>query len=122
MFSALFIPVIFFVAITINILISLFVYIRNPRSATHILFVLLGITISVWLTVHYISTIPIHPETNLIWIRFSIMIAALMESLFLLLAITLPSNKIHTKKTCTYHFNFDYFCSYDSCYVSFCVY
>lgn len=99
MFSALFIPVIFIITVIINILISLFVYIRNPRSATHILFVLLGIVISVWLSVHYISTRPFTPEINLFLIRLSIMFVALMETLFLLLAFTLPNNKFHIKKS-----------------------
>lgn len=99
MFSALFIPAMFAIAVIVNILISLFVYIRNPRSATHILFVLLGIVISVWLTIHYVSTWSISPQVNLFLIRLSIMFVALMETLFLLLAFTLPNNRFHVKKT-----------------------
>lgn len=98
MFSALFVPALFVTAVIFNILISLFVYIRNPRSATHIIYFFLGIVISVWLSIHFLSARPFSNETNLILIRVSIMFAALMEMLFLLLALTLPSNKFHFNK------------------------
>lgn len=99
MFSALFSPVLFVVAVIFNLLISLFVYVRNPKSATHFIYFLLGIVISIWLSIHFLSAKPISPQTNLILIRASIMFVALMEMLFLFLAATLPNNKFQIKKT-----------------------
>lgn len=98
MFSALLSPILFATAVIFNLLISLFVYIRNPKSATHIIYFLLGIVISVWLSIHFLSTRPISPQTNLILIRLSIMIVALMDMFFLLLSLTLPNSKFYLKK------------------------
>lgn len=76
---------------------TLFVYIRNPRSATNIIFSLLGFTISIWLIIFYLSLQSWSIGMNLLLIRFSIFFATLMSALFFLLAHTLPSNKILLK-------------------------
>ncbi len=94
-----FILVIVIITVTINIIISLFVYTRNPNSATHKIFGFLGLVISFWLSIHYVSTLAFTSSLNLFLIRLSILLVAVMDLLFFLLSHTLPANKLRIKKS-----------------------
>ena len=76
------------IAAIANILLSIAVYKRNPRSATHKIFVALSVVITFWLFASYFSTTP---ETNLLWSRLTIFFASLMTMLLFLFAHTLPA-------------------------------
>lgn len=85
-------------AIAINTVLTLIVYFRNPKSATNRVFAILGTTISLWLIAMYISLKPLSPSDSLMWIRLTIFMATPMSILFLLLAHTLPSDKLRLKR------------------------
>ena len=78
------------IAAIANILLLITVYKRDPRSATHKIFVALGVVITLWLFASYFSTTP---ETNLLWSRITIFFASLMTMLLFLFAHTLPARR-----------------------------
>jgi len=69
------------------------VFIRKPRSATHLLFLLLSITLILWETANYFS---LHPPTEhtLFWIRLVMFFAAPLSVTLLLFIITFPKDQI----------------------------
>ncbi|HEX7542952.1 MAG TPA: histidine kinase dimerization/phospho-acceptor domain-containing protein, partial [Patescibacteria group bacterium] len=79
--------------------ISFIVYKRNSRSATNIIFSLLGFTILIWLVLTAISYHPFDEITSLFWIRFSTFFAPLICFFFLLFSDTVPNPKLVMKKS-----------------------
>lgn len=77
-------------ATIMNILLSLFVYKNNPRSATNIIFSILGVLISLWLVILYLAQDSAFSAYALEWTRGSITIAMPMSFSFFLLAHTFP--------------------------------
>lgn len=88
-----FLPLIFVVfTVSLNSFLALLVFKNNPKSATNRIFSLLGLVISIWLIVMYISFQPL--SESLLWIRLSLFLATPMSTLFFLLAHTLPMEKL----------------------------
>ncbi len=97
MFVANISNVIVALTIILNTAISAIVYLRNRRSATNILFSLLGVTILIWLVTTMISFQPLDEASSLFWIRFSTFFAPLICFFFLTFAHTVPNPKIQMK-------------------------
>lgn len=88
-----FLPLILVVfTVGLNSFLALLVFKNNPKSATNLIFALLGSVISIWLIVMYISFQPL--AESILWIRLSLFLATPMSTLFFLLAHTLPMEKL----------------------------
>lgn len=81
------------ISIGINILIGLAVYLRNRKSATHILFFLLTSDIAFWSIANYFSLYPAF-LSQLDWMRLVMFFAIPQTVLFFLLIHTFPSQTI----------------------------
>lgn len=86
-------------AITVNSILVIAVYRSNRSSATNKLYAFLGVVMSSWLLTNYLSVNPSFVGTSLWWIRLSIFFATPMSVLFLLLAVTVPKDRLPLKKT-----------------------
>lgn len=89
---------ILFIAVLVNFVLSGFVYLRNPRSATHQLFTLLGVTMSLWSVTNYFAT---NAETQFaaIWLTRGVMFFATpMSVIFFLLMHTFPHSTYSLSK------------------------
>jgi len=84
--------------ISINVLLSYAVYKNNSESVTNKIFSSLGLVITIWLLVMYISLQPTQESVSVIWIRMSFFWATLMSYLFVLLAHNLPSERLVINK------------------------
>jgi signal transduction histidine kinase len=82
------------VAVAVNLLLAGLVFNNNPRSATNRVYAWLSSVMAVWLVVNYLSLLPALQASSLMWIRLSIFFATAMLALFILLAHTLPSNRL----------------------------
>ena len=89
-----------FVAISVafNALLIFLVYRNNPRSATNIVYGLLGLIISIWLVINFVTLHPAFLTTSLFWIRLSIFFAMPLSATFFLLAHTIPYDKLRLSK------------------------
>ncbi len=76
------------------------VYLRNPRSWTHRLFILLAIILDAYIGVNLISLHPLPPTqaSQLFWIRNVMFLAALISPTLFLLLHTFPRNEIQLRK------------------------
>ncbi|MCL4363691.1 ATP-binding protein [Patescibacteria group bacterium] len=83
--------------VIVNSFISFVVYKRNNRSATNVIFALLGLTILAWLVTTSISFQPVNPAVNLFWIRLSTFFAPAICCLFLLFSLTVPNPKVQIR-------------------------
>ena len=82
----------------INLILSIFVYRSNSKSATNKIFLFLGLVITCWLVVMYASLQNFSPSTNLLLIRLSLFWATAINCLFLVLASTIPEEKIQIER------------------------
>jgi len=91
------IGVIVFVVATI---LGLVVYIRNPKSWTNRLFVLLAFYIDVYVVTNFLSLHPPAPpeEARLFWIRIVMFVSAFLGPLLFLFVHTFPHTKIQLQK------------------------
>lgn len=87
------------VSTLINLLLTVLIYLRNPKSATHKIFSLLGLSILLWLVLTSLSYRPWEPSIALFLIRTSTFFAPLICLFFFLLADTFPSSKNKISKT-----------------------
>jgi signal transduction histidine kinase len=87
------------IATIANLILGLWVYKNNPKSATSKIFGLLGLFVSVWVTLMYIAQAPQFIDQSLLLTRLTIFFAAPMNALFFLLAHTIPENslRIHNR-------------------------
>jgi len=78
---------------TINLLLGLTVYQKNPRSATSRLFLFLTLSFALWSTVNYIS---LHPFlfAQIVWVRLVLACAALLCLAVFLTFTVFPSNSM----------------------------
>src|SRR3990167_5292328 len=77
-------------AVTINLLLSLLTYSRNPQSATHRLFALLCITFIFWSIVNFFA-VNAHANPEATWlVRFVMFFSVPLGILFFLLTYTFP--------------------------------
>ena len=84
--------------IIVNIFLSVLVLKSNRRSATNIIFALLSIVTTLWLTVMFVSINPHFVAHELLWVRLSLFLASPQILLFYLLAITIPNDKLTISK------------------------
>lgn len=85
--------------ITANLLLGLFVYLRNRRSATSLLFFLLTVDISFWSAANYLTLQFSDLLTVLYWTRIVMALAVPQAILFFLLIYTLPSAQLAIRAT-----------------------
>ncbi len=69
--------------VSINILLGLFVIVRNPKSATHLLFLLLSIDISAWSLANYAAISTPNVLAALVWTRVVMALAVPQAILFI---------------------------------------
>src|ERR1700733_6337424 len=74
------------------------VYRANTKSATNTIFILLSLSILLWLFCGYLAGLPQLAEYVIIFHRLAIFFAAPMSALFFLLAYTIPRNKLTMRK------------------------
>jgi len=89
-------PILVF-GIIANILLGLFVFVRNRKSATNILFFLLTADISLWSVSNYFAITIQDPLTSLYWTRIVMALAVIQAVLFFLLIHTIPKDRIRLK-------------------------
>jgi len=93
---------IFLSAITIilNTYLGLFTFLRNPKSWTHRLFLLLTSLISFYVVINYLSLFPPlgTPENQLFWIRAVMAICSLIGPTLFILVHTFPKEKVKMRR------------------------
>ncbi|MCX8008925.1 MAG: ATP-binding protein [Patescibacteria group bacterium] len=82
-----------FVGILGNIILGIFTYLKNPKSATNRFFLYFTITLSFYIGINAVSTIQTIDELAFFWIRVVMTIALILNCSFFLLMVTFPSNK-----------------------------
>ena len=90
-------PILVF-GITINIVLGLFVVLRNPKSATHVLFFLLSLDIAAWSVANYIAVSMTDVSSALDWTRIVMALAVPQAILFFFLISTIPSSQFLLSK------------------------
>lgn len=80
--------------VLINLVLGLFVALRNPKSATHVLFFLLSIDIAAWSVANYIAVSTFDVLVALDWTRIVMALAVPQAILFYFLTSTIPSARI----------------------------
>jgi signal transduction histidine kinase len=98
--------VLLIIAIIVNIILGIFIYQSNRKSATNILFASLSVTMSFWLVFNYLSVDLKFLQHSLTFIRLSIFWATPMSVLFFLLASTIPAETIQMQKKYLWFFSF----------------
>lgn len=81
-------------AASLNTLLGLLVFLRNPKSATNNLFFLLTFDIVLWACANFFSLHPVLGLPVLFWMRLVMFLAVPQAVLFFLLMHTFPRNKI----------------------------
>ena len=81
-------------AIIINFVLLGFVYLRNPKSATHRLFALLTLSMSLWSVTNYISYEIQSPQISSWLVRLVMFFAVPLSVLFFLLMHTFPRSSM----------------------------
>lgn len=79
-------------------LLGLFIFFKNPKSATNRIFSLVNLLIGLWSIVIYISLHPPSQESELFWIRSTMFVAIPMSVSFLLLILNFPHDKLIINK------------------------
>jgi signal transduction histidine kinase len=82
-----------------NVLLGLFTYYKNPKSATNILFTFLSFTVVGWTITNYFSLHASSLEMTLFWIRLVLFIVTPMWTALFLLAWVFPGDKLSINKT-----------------------
>ncbi len=90
-------PILLF-SLLANLLLGLFVYHRNPKSATNGLFFLLSLDIAVWSVTNYLALTTSNLLTALYITRIVMALAVPQAILFYLLVVTIPGNTIPLPK------------------------
>lgn len=90
--------IILVIVISINLFLAFLVLKNKPKSATSIIFFLLSLNISLWLTANFLSLQNIFLDSSLFLIRLSMFFAMPLSALFFLFAHTLPRNRIVLRK------------------------
>lgn len=87
------------IAALANVVLGIWVYKNNPKSATNKIFGTLGIFVTAWVIMMYLAQAPQFVDQSLFLTRLTIFFAAPMNALFFLLAHTIPENslRIHNR-------------------------
>ncbi len=93
-------PQILFLAVASisSLVLGIWVYFNNPKSATNQIFGILGFFVSVWVIAMYLAQAPQFIDSALLITRLTIFFAAPMNALFFLLAYTIPENSLKIGK------------------------
>ena len=83
------------IAVMVNFVLAVTVYRNNSKSATNLVYTILSIVMSIWLVVNYFSLQPVFLRDSLLLIRLSLFFATLLNALFLLLAKTIPKQRVN---------------------------
>lgn len=84
----------FIISLVITVTLVVIVYKHNPKSASNRIFVLLGITIFVWLIILHFSFLKDVFLPTIYWIRASLYLGGLQCALVFIFSHTIPSEKI----------------------------
>ena len=79
--------------------ITVIVFIRNPRSASHILLSLMAILLIAWAATNYLALSPGSEETRLFWVRIVMFVTTPLAPLIFLLASVFPEANFNIKKS-----------------------
>src|SRR3989344_1256606 len=82
-----------------NLVLGLFTYLKNPKSAIHQLLAFLAAQISIWSILNYISLHAPTEASTLFWIRVDMLPGAPMGPTLYLLANTFPGRKINISRS-----------------------
>ena len=85
-------------AIAINLILGLFIILKNPRSATNRLFFTFAVTNAVWALFNYLSLRPPLDSSAIFWIRAHLAVSTFHASLFLLLIVNFPRQHLAVSK------------------------
>lgn len=80
--------------VCINVMLGLFVVLRNPKSATHVLFFLLSLDIAAWSIANYVAVSTTDLLAALYWTRIVMALAVPQAVLFFFLMATIPSRHL----------------------------
>jgi len=75
-----------------NLVLGLFTYYKNPKSASHILLTILTVIIAAWSITNYFSLNASTPSDTLFWIRIVMAVTAPLGPVIFLLVHTFPQN------------------------------
>ena len=78
--------------------IATIVFIRNPRSASHILLSLMAVLLIAWAVTNYLALSPGSEETRLFWVRIVMFVTTPLAPLIFLLASVFPEANFNIKK------------------------
>ena len=81
-----------------NLAIGLYVYSRNPRKQTNILFALFSLTVSGWSVGSFFVNVITNPNTALFVLRFNYLFGVWLPSLYLHFIYTLTENASKTSR------------------------
>ena len=81
-----------FTVVIISFSVSLFIYFKNPKSATNLLFSFFAASLVFWSIVMHFSIYPPLPVQMLFFVRLSMLAAIIMSYAALLLSYTIPSH------------------------------
>ncbi len=85
--------------VLVNISLGLWIFLRNPRSATNQLFIVLTSVFAVWTVFNYFSLHSSTAPETLTWIRVILFLAAFKPPLLFLLFHTFPNEKVTLRKS-----------------------
>src|SRR3990172_4337743 len=86
------------IASVVNLVLAVFIYLNNSRSATNKFFSLLAISIASYLFTNYLSLHQDSESITLLWVRAVMSIAPFTNLFFLLLASSYPNETLQMKK------------------------
>lgn len=90
------------ISIIANLILGLFVYLRNPKNATNWLLSTLNLTNIFWSIANYFSLTTSSTQGTLMWIRLVMFFAVPHAAVYLLLASTFPNDKLIFPKRLLY--------------------
>jgi signal transduction histidine kinase len=82
------------VAVLLNIILGLFIYSKNPRSASHRIFFIFSLTNALWAFSNYLSINPPTNTTSLIWLRTHLCLSVFHAFVFVLLVNVFPKDRM----------------------------
>lgn len=101
-----YIQLLWLVALVGDVAISLLVYFRNPASASHRLFAIIGLVTFFWLITMVLPSVLISPYAQLLWIRLSMVFATFQAGSVFLLSVAFPHKEWVVNKNKLYAFLF----------------
>lgn len=85
-----------------NFILGIFVFLKNPKGASHRLLSALTVCFGSWSIANYFSLFSQTPEQTLFWIRMVMFVTSPAGLLLLFLAETFPEDKLELRKSWTF--------------------